>query len=589
MKISRYLKKIFVFAIVSSMAFQSVVCSGAISKTILGDADNDGIISVNDCTYIQKYLAGKELDLGENFVSLADFNKDAIIDVNDVTYLQMYLASKIEYPGDEPETTQSTTSQSTSTTEMTTAQTEPVSTSTQPTSVSEQPTQATAQTTIPYEIPSKLELNKSALDLGIGEKYTLIVNCDVTNYYREFYSTNNSVATVSDDGTVEAVGVGECSVVCSSSNGIVAVCTITVKNMATSVTLNKSSLSLGVSETFDLNSSIPSDSFAYFRTYSSNDSSVASVSSSNGIVTANKIGSTSIVCKLYNGVYTTCTVTVKNAPTSSNVSLNYSSKTVTVGNSVTISPVFSNSASETISYSSSNTSVATVSSSGKVVAMKEGSTTVTAKMYNGVKKTCSLKVEGSSIKYIDVSEWQGNIDFTKVKAAGYSYVILRAGYGNLSSQIDTKFNTYYTQAKAAGLKVGAYWFSYSVGVLDSQLEASACLKVLNGKQLDLPLFYDVELDSQANYGKNTLTAMVNSFCAIVENGGYRAGVYSNLSMLNNSMNLSSISNNYSVWLAQWNDTKDISCDIWQKGDNATVSGIGTNVDYGYIFNMNIIS
>ena len=126
---------------------------------------------------------------------------------------------------------------------------------------------------------------------------------------------------------------------------------------------------------------------------------------------------------------------------------------------------------------------------------------------------------------VDVSFCQTNVDYNKVKADGIDTVIIRAGFGRETYQKDAQFEEHYKNAKAAGLKVGVYWFSYAYSVAEAKKEASACLYCLNGRKLDLPVFYDLELGSQTKLGKDTLTAMAVAFCECVKVHGYSAGVY----------------------------------------------------------------
>ena len=103
----------------------------------------------------------------------------------------------------------------------------------------------------------------------------------------------------------------------------------------------------------------------------------------------------------------------------------------------------------------------------------------------------------SSTKGIDISYYQKGIDLKKVKQAGYRFVIIRAGYTGISSgtqkAVDSAFNGFYKQAKAAGLGVGAYWYScansYAKGKAEAEFMINHCLK---GKKFDYPIYIDVE-------------------------------------------------------------------------------------------------
>ena len=104
------------------------------------------------------------------------------------------------------------------------------------------------------------------------------------------------------------------------------------------------------------------------------------------------------------------------------------------------------------------------------------------------------------MKGIDVSKHNGSIDFNAVKASGVEFVIIRAGYGMYDNQKDPKFEENYAKAKAAGLHVGTYWYSYAKSVKEAEIEAEVCLRVIGGKQFDFPIYFDIEDPSQRGLG-----------------------------------------------------------------------------------------
>lgn len=192
-------------------------------------------------------------------------------------------------------------------------------------------------------------------------------------------------------------------------------------------------------------------------------------------------------------------------------------------------------------------------------------------------------------KCIDISTWQQNIDFAKVKASGITAVIIRAGYGREITQKDSQFENHYKGAKSAGLKIGAYWYSYANSVSEAAQEAIACLTCVQGKTFDLPIYFDMEEASQTKLGKKTLTHMAEEFCDTIIEGGYRAGVYSNLNWLTNYLDYSALRAKYSIWLAQWASSHSLSCDIWQYSSTGSVAGVSGNVDMNIIENRNILA
>ena len=194
----------------------------------------------------------------------------------------------------------------------------------------------------------------------------------------------------------------------------------------------------------------------------------------------------------------------------------------------------------------------------------------------------------SNIKCIDVSEWQGDINWKKVKSSGISCAILRAGFGREASQVDSEFEQNYKNAKAAGLKLGVYWYSYADSVADAKLEAEACLEVLKGKTLELPVFYDMEESFQTEFGKRTLTDMAVAFMKAVLKGGFRVGIYANLNWFSNYLDYKSLYGTYYTWLAQYHTEAQLKCDMWQYTSSGTVPGISGGVDMNIIYSDNLI-
>lgn len=181
---------------------------------------------------------------------------------------------------------------------------------------------------------------------------------------------------------------------------------------------------------------------------------------------------------------------------------------------------------------------------------------------------------------IDVSKHQGAIDWKKVKTSGVEFAILRAGYGKSISQKDPQFETNYKGVKAAGMPVGAYWYSYATTVEEAKQEAAVCLEVLKGKQLEYPIYFDIEENSQFRLGKTACTAIAKAFLEEIESAGYFAGIYSSKSHLETYIS-EDLRKRYAVWVAHYGVSKTTyhgDFGIWQKSDAGKVSGIAGNVD-----------
>ena len=183
---------------------------------------------------------------------------------------------------------------------------------------------------------------------------------------------------------------------------------------------------------------------------------------------------------------------------------------------------------------------------------------------------------------VDISAYQTNVDYAHT---GVGFAILRAGYGKLSSQKDKLFDTHYRGFKAAGVPVGAYWYSYAMSEDEARQEAKACIEVLKDTQLEYPVYYDVEEKKQYQLGKAKVTAIIKAFCDEMEKAGYWVGIYTNtswyLSVIDNR-----IKNRYALWIAHWDVAKPGIIDeygIWQYkvGQQTGVAG-DCDLDYGYI-------
>ncbi len=194
----------------------------------------------------------------------------------------------------------------------------------------------------------------------------------------------------------------------------------------------------------------------------------------------------------------------------------------------------------------------------------------------------------AKVNCIDVSYCQTGVDYNKVKKSGITAVIIRAGYGRETSQKDSQFETHYKNAKAAGLKIGAYWYSYANSAEDAKKEAAACLACVKGKTFDMPIYYDLEDGSMVGLGKSTLTTIAKNFCEAIKNGGYKAGIYANLNWFNNYLDYATLKKSYSIWLAQWSNSNSISCDVWQNSSTGKINGVSGNVDTDVILSNSII-
>ena len=562
----------------STIAGSLLICSEIGSKMSVSAATASKYeYSVSDATQLQKYLVSL-CDLTDTQKVLYDIDKNGELTITDATNIQKIVVGLTsDIPSENP------TSSTVESTTMTATKPTQATTTIEPTT--EQPTTEPK----PTSVPKSVKLNKNDITFGIGEKYTLVTtveNGDISQV--AFTTSDRKVATVDNNGKITAVGTGTATITANTYNGLKAKCKVTVKKLADSIKLDKTSITLGVGEQYDFSSSIPNGTAAYFRSYYSDNTAIATVQKSGGLMTAKTAGTTTIRCKLSSGREATCKVTVKSAPSS--VTLNYTTSTLKVGQSEAIKVTYNNNAySFKNKWTSSNTYVATVNSDGKIYAKSLGSTTISYRTYNNKTASFKLTVSGSAVKCLDISTWQGYVDFNKVKSAGYNYVILRAGFGREYSQKDNTFERNYANAKAAGIKVGVYWFSYSTSPSDAYREANACLYCLNGKRLDMPVYYDLEYQPAMSMSNSNYTQMALNFCSTIKKAGYKSGVYSSASVYGYLLNRQTLINNgVSIWNAQWSSYCSVPCDIWQYSEKGQVNGISASVDMNYIHNLNVV-
>ena len=185
---------------------------------------------------------------------------------------------------------------------------------------------------------------------------------------------------------------------------------------------------------------------------------------------------------------------------------------------------------------------------------------------------------------MDVSVYQGVIDWQTVANSGVEFVIIRAGYRGSTQGLlyeDEQFRYNLQGAKEAGLKVGVYFFSQAATAEEAEEEADYVCSLLDGAKLDLPVFYDWEyLDGRTGAIETVpLTLCAQSFCERIEAEGYQAGVYFNQTYGKLYFDLRELQD-YCLWLAEYNPTPSFpyTFDCLQYTDSGAVEGIEGSVD-----------
>ena len=193
------------------------------------------------------------------------------------------------------------------------------------------------------------------------------------------------------------------------------------------------------------------------------------------------------------------------------------------------------------------------------------------------------------IKGLDVSEFQGTVDWEQVKNAGYQFAMLRAGYG--TNGLDLQFKRNAAECNRIGIPIGAYWVCRTVNPEIALCEADRCLNVVSEYRLDYPICYDIEQDYTHYTNQNdipitpeTTVQLVENFCGFIKKKRYYAMFYSNRNSLHTYLS-SDLSKRYDLWYAFYNSRPDhTACGIWQYTSQGSIPGIvgEVDLDYGYI-------
>ena len=239
------------------------------------------------------------------------------------------------------------------------------------------------------------------------------------------------------------------------------------------------------------------------------------------------------------------------------------------------------------SYSAKNTYTFTATGIGEhtytiAVKDKEGQTTSVA---------YTMMVYDDTLRGIDVSAYQGNIDWKSVKNSGINFAMLRVLSGTMSNlTVDSKFNANISGASKNGVAVGAYRYGYAMTVAEAQREAKETINAIkaSGYNITYPIAYDVEdANTQGKLSKSQLTAIIKAYKGVIENNGYKFMIYANTDWLRNKIDMSSFAD-VDVWVASWfldgtpnhdhgyNGPGTVT--IWQYSSQGRVPGISGDVD-----------
>lgn len=202
---------------------------------------------------------------------------------------------------------------------------------------------------------------------------------------------------------------------------------------------------------------------------------------------------------------------------------------------------------------------------------------------------------------VDVSKWNHTVgddqsyislDWASIKNEGVDYVIIKAGSGK--NGIDPTFNLDYYDAKAAGLDVGVYFYTYATNLSEIIADAELLLSILDGKQFEYPIYLDLEDESIRSVDKSTLTEMCIAFFSILQGNGYYTGLYINHEWLYNVLETEKMLEMFDIWYARypqnveeyvWNvETYGQPFGMWQYSDKGALSAIpNININFSFSY------
>ncbi len=241
---------------------------------------------------------------------------------------------------------------------------------------------------------------------------------------------------------------------------------------------------------------------------------------------------------------------------------------------------------DTVTYKSADTSIATVSSTGLVTAVKPGETYITVTTDDGISANFDVTVYKDFFKGIDVSKWQGTINWKKVSQEDIDYVMIRSSYGY--EDTDPKLKSNVAGCEKYGIDYGFYHYTYAKNVSEAKKEAKYFLKTIKKYDPDYPLVLDIEEAFYNKMSRKKVTDIVVTFMEELENAGYFAMIYCSPSFVNDRLDASRIKD-YDIWIACWGDEEKLNTyysghyGMWQYSDEGKVNGIDEDVDLNYAY------
>lgn len=351
---------------------------------------------------------------------------------------------------------------------------------------------------------------------------------------------------------------------------------------------------LKIGESFQIKATLkPSDSDDYL-TYKSNKPGVVQVTP-DGYVTAVGFGEAAIQIKTSSGAKVKCYVTVSSAGVDEEVLEAAVEKIVPIDENIMLHEdssvqleyiCYPLGSYAPVKYSSADPEIAEVSASGKVTANKAGNTEIYLETENGITGVCYITVYNKVYMGIDVSKWQGDINWKKVKNSGTDFVMIRSSFGDCDEDIKLKQNV--KGCEKYDIPYGFYHYTYARNVAEAKAEAKFLLKTIKNYSPEYPIVLDIEEEFYKKMKPSEVTKIIIAFMEEIEDAGYYAMIYSYAKFFTDNVQMDKLSA-YDIWVASWGDEEKLSSaydghyGMWQYSSTGTVPGIDGEVDLNYAF------
>ena len=468
--------------------------------------------------------------------------------------------------------------------------------------------------------------------IGIGEEFKIgyRLKPDNSDDYVIYTVSNATTLSVSEDGTVTGLKPGTAIVTATTSSGMKDKFSVTVKADAAeepvddgddvpeesgsagaaSIELDRSAVTLVRGETYQIKYALRPEGIDDTVSFSSGESSIATVDN-NGLVTAKKPGTVRIRCTTGSGIFTRLNVTVIEAVDNdaidkqieeevteeynesgqlvpSRVRFADESETIAIGETKQLDArIYPSGCVYTYEILSSDTDVVTVSHGGVITGLAAGNAIITLTTDNGKTDTIYITVYDEVIKGIDISKWNGDIDWDQVKATGRAqFAMIRASYGY--EDTDYKLDEYVQGCESHDIPYGFYHYTYAKNVSEARKEAAYFLNVIAPYKPSYPIVLDIEEDMYKQMDKQEVTDIVITFVEACEEAGYYTMIYSFAKFFESEVYMDQLAD-YDIWVACWGDDSKLAENysyhygIWQYSETGTMEGIPEDVDLDYAY------